>query len=327
MSGFAKQMQIYPEMSRDFISKGLKRFLFCLILILHINIFVLPTVIYVFNEWLKPDEKVIAVTLVDFPTTDPNPGGGGPAETAQGDNTQSTPTDQSPPALPDVKPLDNSIPDIPDIPDVPDIKIPVPPKKVTPVKPKKVTPVKPKVEKKTVQKTKPSQPKKQKLDMVKQIQQWRKKHGRVTPSKGTGKQSNGNNAAAQRNQALKKLANELRGAGGGSGSTGTGSGREKASGAGTGGIYDPTLSDIFRLIDRYWVEPQISSGSSPETVLITFDIDGHGGIYVRHVETTRDHAIDSSVSALLKRLQKMRITPPDGRRTKTYTIRLNIREE
>ena len=101
----------------------------------------------------------------------------------------------------------------------------------------------------------------------------------------------------------------------------------RASGAGTGGIYDPTLSELLRLIDRYWVDPQISSGASPEPVLIAFEIDGRGGIAVRSAQRSGDPAIDASVAQLLKKLQTMRIAPPEGRRSKSYTVRLRIREE
>ena len=118
----------------------------------------------------------------------------------------------------------------------------------------------------------------------------------------------------------------MRNAGGGSGS-GNGSGRGRASGAGTGGIYDPTLSELLRMIDRYWVDPQVSSAAAPESVLIKFRIDGHGGISVLSAQTTRNPAIDSAVALLLRKMQSMRIAPPEGRRPKTYEIRLRIREE
>ena len=61
MSGFVKPMQLYPELRRDFIGKGLKRFLFCLIVILHVGIFVLPALWYFFRQWLKPEEEVIPI--------------------------------------------------------------------------------------------------------------------------------------------------------------------------------------------------------------------------------------------------------------------------
>lgn len=76
MSGFVKPMQLYPELRRDFIGKGLKRFLFCLIVILHVGIFVLPALWYFFRQWLKPEEEVTSVALVDAPSSDSNPGGG-----------------------------------------------------------------------------------------------------------------------------------------------------------------------------------------------------------------------------------------------------------
>ncbi len=332
MTGLAKPMQLYPELKRDFISRGMKRFLFCLIVFLHIVVFILPALWYFFNLWLKPEEKVISVTLVDSPTGDPNPGGGGPAKSAQANNGSSS-SEPSPPPLPNVKPLDNSIPDIPDIPDVANIKIPTPVPRKTPVKQPVTPPVTPKTVKTTpAAKTAPAPvpPKKQPVDMVQQIRRWRSQNqqpGRTAPSKGTSTPSSGSNAAAQRQRMLQELAAQMRGAGGGSGSSGTGTGRGKASGSGTGGIYDPTLSELLRLIDRYWVNPRISSGASPEAVLIVFDIDGRGGISVRSAETTRDPAIDSSVAVLLKKLQTMRITPPEGRRSQSYTVRLRIKEE
>ena len=58
MSGFVKPMQLYPELRRDFIGKGLKRFLFCLIVILHVGIFVLPALWYFFRQWLMPPQAI-----------------------------------------------------------------------------------------------------------------------------------------------------------------------------------------------------------------------------------------------------------------------------
>lgn len=320
MEGLVKPMQLYPALQRDFISRRMKRFLFALIVLLHVGIFLLPAVWYFFRQWLRPEEKVISVSLVDFPSADSTPGGGQPNA---GERTENAAT---PPPLPDVKPLVSSIPDVPDIPDVPQIRypkpVPVPRERPvvrkTPVK----TPAPPQ--------TKPVPAKQPKtVDMVEQIRRQRDRNRKLQNSsrKGTSSpQTRSTDTAAQRQRMLRELAAQMRSATG-RGSSGSGEGRGRASGAGTGGIYDPTLSELLRLIDRYWVDPQISSGASPEAVLIVFDIDSRGGIAVRSAERSGDPAIDASVAQLLKKLQTMRIAPPEGRKNKSYTVRLRIREE
>ena len=44
MEGLVKPMQLYPALQRDFISRRLKRFLFALIVLLHVGIFLLPDI-------------------------------------------------------------------------------------------------------------------------------------------------------------------------------------------------------------------------------------------------------------------------------------------
>ncbi len=320
MEGLVKPMQLYPELKKDFISRRLKHVLFTGIVLLHVGIFILPALWYFFRQWLKPDEKVISVSLVDFPSADPRPGGGGAP--GAGERTE---TAAEPPPLPDVKPLDNSIPDVPDIPDVPQIRYPKPVPQERPVVRKEVpktTPAPPKAKPAPVKRRSP-------VDMVEQIRRQRaqnRKHLNSTRKGTSSSSSRSTNAAAQRQKMLRELAAQMRNAGSGGGA-GSGTGRGRASGAGTGGIYDPTLSELLRLIDRYWVDPQISSGASPEPVLIAFEIDGRGGIAVRSAQRSGDPAIDASVAQLLKKLQTMRIAPPEGRRSKSYTVRLRIREE
>ena len=209
---------------------------------------------------------VISVSLVDFPSADPRPGGGGAP--GAGERTE---TAAEPPPLPDVKPLDNSIPDVPDIPDVPQIRYPKPVPQERPVVRKEVpktTPAPPKAKPAPVKRRNP-------VDMVEQIRRQRaqnRKHLNSTRKGTSSSSSRSTNAAAQRQKMLRELAAQMRNAGSGGGA-GSGTGRGRASGAGTGGIYDPTLSELLRLIDRYWVDPQISSGASPESVLIAFEID------------------------------------------------------
>ena len=62
-------------------------------------------------------------------------------------------------------------------------------------------------------------------------------------------------------------------------------------------------------------------------MIIKLRVDGRGGITVLGAETTRNPAIDSAVSNVLKRLQTIRVTPPENRIAKNYEIRLRIREE
>lgn len=333
MLGLSRPMQLYPDLQRDFIGKGLKRFLFWTILIVHVIFFILPSLWYLFGEWLKPEEKVISVALVDFPTDDPNAGGGGPG--ASTPESAKTPGTQDPvPELPDLKPV-KGLPDVPDVPDiptvpkVPDVSFPVPrpprpkpqPKKTVPkTEPKKTVPKK--TEKKSAK-----EPKKPSVE--EQIRAQREAYRKHNPPR-KGVQNGGTKAGgSSRAGAYKDLANELRsmqGSGGGTGG-GIGTGRGRSRGSGTGGFYDPTLSELLRAIDRYWVDPQVSSNSAPDAVIIKLRIDGRGGITVLGAETTRNPAIDSAVSNVLKRLQTIRVTPPENRIAKNYEIRLRIREE
>lgn len=333
MLGLSRPMQLYPDLQRDFIGKGLKRFLFWTILIVHVIFFILPSLWYLFGEWLKPEEKVISVALVDFPTDDPNAGGGGPG--ASTPESAKTPGTQDPvPELPDLKPV-KGLPDVPDVPDiptvpkVPDVSFPVPrpprpkpqPKKTVPkTEPKKTVPKK--TEKKSAK-----EPKKPSVE--EQIRAQREAYRKHNPPR-KGVQNGGTKAGgSSRAGAYKDLANELRsmqGSGGGTGG-GIGTGRGRSRGSGTGGFYDPTLSELLRAIDRYWVDPQVSSNSAPDAVIIKLRVDGRGGITVLGAETTRNPAIDSAVSNVLKRLQTIRVTPPENRIAKNYEIRLRIREE
>ena len=145
MIGFSRPMRLYPDLQRDFIGKGLKRFLFWTILAAHVIFFILPSLWYLFREWLKPEEKVISVALVDFPTDDPNAGGGGPGASTP-DSAKDEPGASVPaPDLPNLQPV-KGIPEIPDIskvpkvPKVPDLDFPVPkPPKPKP-QPKKTVP-------------------------------------------------------------------------------------------------------------------------------------------------------------------------------------------
>jgi len=67
-----EQMRLSPSLPNDFIGKGLKRFLFCTVLVLHGCIFILPFLWYVVSAWLTPPPpKAIEVTLVAEPTADP----------------------------------------------------------------------------------------------------------------------------------------------------------------------------------------------------------------------------------------------------------------
>ena len=333
MLGLSRPMQLYPDLQRDFIGKGLKRFLFWTILIVHVIFFILPSLWYLFGEWLKPEEKVISVALVDFPTDDPNAGGGGPG--ASTPESAKTPGTQDPvPDLPDLKPV-KGLPDVPDVPDiptvpkVPDVSFPVPrpprpkpqPKKTVPkTEPKKTVPKK--TEKKSAK-----EPKKPSVE--EQIRAQREAYRKHNPPR-KGVQNGGSKAGgSSRAGAYKDLANELRsmqGSGGGTGG-GIGTGRGRSRGSGTGGFYDPTLSELLRAIDRYWVDPQVSSNSAPDAVIIKLRVDGRGGITVLGAETTRNPAIDSAVSNVLKRLQTIRVPPPENRIAKNYEIRLRIREE
>ena len=131
MLGLSRPMQLYPDLQRDFIGKGLKRFLFWTILIVHVIFFILPSLWYLFGEWLKPEEKVISVALVDFPTDDPNAGGGGPGASTPNLEKDKPGVSDPQPELPDLKPV-KGLPDVPDVPDiptvpkVPDVSFPVP---------------------------------------------------------------------------------------------------------------------------------------------------------------------------------------------------------
>ena len=334
MLGLSRPMQLYPDLQRDFIGKGLKRFLFWTILIVHVLFFILPSLWYLFGEGLKPEEKVISVALVDVPTGDTNAGGDGPGASTPNLEKDKPGVSDPQPELPDLKPV-KGLPDVPDVPDiptvpkVPDVSFPVPrpprpkpqPKKTVPkTEPKKTVPKK--TEKKSAK-----EPKKPSVE--EQIRAQREAYRKHNPPR-KGVQNGGTKAGgSSRAGAYKDLANELRsmqGSGGGTGG-GIGTGRGRSRGSGTGGFYDPTLSELLRAIDRYWVDPQVSSNSAPDAVIIKLRVDGRGGITVLGAETTRNPAIDSAVSNVLKRLQTIRVTPPENRIAKNYEIRLRIREE
>lgn len=334
MIGFSRPMRLYPDLQRDFIGKGLKRFLFWTILAAHVIFFILPSLWYLFREWLKPEEKVISVALVDFPTDDPNAGGGGPGASTP-DSAKDEPGVSVPaPDLPNLQPV-KGIPEIPDIskvpkvPKVPDLDFPVPkPPKPKP-QPKKTVPKteqKKSVPKRTEKKS-AKEPKKPSVED--QIRAQRDANRKNNPPR-KGAQNGGTKAGgSSRAGAYRELAGDLRrmqGSGGGTGG-GIGTGRGRSRGSGTGGFYDPTLSELLRAIDRYWVDPQVSSNSAPDAVIIKLRVDGRGGITVLGAENTRNPAIDSAVSNVLKRLQTIRVVPPENRVAKTYEIRLRIREE
>ena len=109
-------LRFSPEIRQELIGRGLKRFLFCTVIIMHVSIFLLPLIWYFFREWLTPPPpKVIEVTLVENPTAEPHSKRG-----TQSASRKSSADSQQDIAAPPgkVEDISDKIPDTPDVPDI-----------------------------------------------------------------------------------------------------------------------------------------------------------------------------------------------------------------
>lgn len=321
MMTFPKQMQIFPALSKDFVGKGMKRFIFWTVLVLHCSVFVIPFCWYLLMTWLNPPQKAISVTLVENPTPEPAGKRGMPANSKKSAEAKTTREVAAPPEIGDVP----NLPDIPDlaVPEVPRITPRRPPKpKDPPVKtrtpPVKTTPVavpSPPVKHPPATAKTEAVPVKKKT-MEERIREWRKQHGktvRVTtkntnPAAGTG--------TSARTKELAGLANDINSM---IGNGGTGD-------SGAGGVYDPYPATLVNYIQARWQPYKPDSialrGTKPMIPLF-FEIDGSGRILRKSIQKRCGiPAVDAAAEALLRGL--IALPPPPDRKRQTVIINLEV---
>ncbi len=313
----------------ELVRKGLRRFIFWTVLILHVFVFFLPFLWFLFSSWIQP--KKMTVTKVVFVDSEPN------------DNLipshfpGKNPTPNENPALGDGNPP-------PSVPDDPGKVDPIPdPVPLPPVPPKtKIAeskkPVKAVVKKtvkapeksetpssKTVSKHPQKPPKKTYLDP---------KDIKITRSSKTGKGSKtgprSNSRYSQAANDLNALANDLRRGTGGS-PKGSVTGRGDPGGAGGPlGDYDPTVSDYHaRLIsflrNRWRNMPSRNSlGGRYPVAKIHFVIDDSGRILNMRLESSGVPVMDASVLDVMRGLSALP-APPKGM-TRSFYVNMRIDE-
>ena len=320
MMTFSKQMRVFPVLSRDSIGKGMKRFIFWTVFILHCFVFVLPFCWYLLMTWLNPPQKAISVTLVENPTQEPFSKRGTPANAGKKTESDSRKEVAAPPEVGEIPDLPGSIPDVPDVPDVPRIKRPPRPKE-TPVVTKKppVKTVTAQVPSPPVKKTSPTQktatpPKKQ--SMEERIREWRKQHGgkRVRVTKNTNPA--GGTGSSARSRELAGIADDI--------SDMIGNGGTADSGA--GGVYDRYNAILTNYIQTRWRPYKPDSialrGTKP-VVQLSFLIDGSGRILRKSIaKRCGIPAVDTAVESFLRSLTVL--PPPPDRKRQTLTLNLEV---
>lgn len=319
------QLRFSPEIRQELIGRGLKRFLFCTVIILHVSIFLLPLIWYFFREWLTPPPpKVIEVTLVENPTAEPHSKRG--TQSASRKSSSDSPQDiAAPPGK--VEDISDKIPDTPDVPDISKIKPkpkprPKPKTKPKPAPKKEVVP-KPVVKNETkvpVQKKTPAPtPKKKKRDISEDIMEYRKKHGKVykvardSGAKNTKSGSRtGNSSAQTRNQLAKDIQGMI-----GNGGTAD---------FGAGGVYDSYIPILIDFIQREWKRVAPPDLGTKAVVPLYFDINGNGMVVSSSIKKRSGISVlDAAVSSLLRSMRRLP-APPDGKRCQ-FTINLRVGEE
>ena len=319
------QLRFSPEIRQELIGRGLKRFLFCTVIIMHVSIFLLPLTWYFFREWLTPPPpKVIEVTLVENPTAEPHSKRG--TQSASRKSSADSPQDiAAPPGK--VEDISDKIPDTPDVPDISKIKPkpkprPKPKTKPKPAPKKEVVP-KPVVKnetkvpspKKTVEPT----PKKKKRDISEDIMEYRKKHGKVYKvardfgAKNTKSGSRTGNSSAQTRN---RLAKDLEGMIGNGGTADWGS----------GGVYDSYIPILIDFIQREWKRVAPPDLGTKAVVPLYFDINGNGMVVSSSIKKRSGISVlDAAVNSLLRSMRRLP-APPDGKRCQ-FTINLRVGEE
>ena len=305
-------LRFSPVIRRELISRSLKRFLFCTVIIMHVSLFLLPLLWYLGKAWLTPPPpKVIEVTLVSEPTSDPRSSRGTRASSSKrrSDSTKDMPL---PPG--EVADISKDIPNTPDVPDISKIKPrpkPRPKKRTVPktaVK-KNVKPT-PQVSKKTT----PAPVKKTvKKNMVDEIREWRRKQGGKTIKtvKNTGSRS-GSSSAQTRNQ----LAKDIQGVIGNGGTADLGA----------GGVYDSYIPILIDFIQREWKRVAPPDLGTKVVVPLYFDISGNGSILSSSIKKRSGISVlDAAVATLLRTMRRLP-APPDGKRCQ-FTINLRVGEE
>ncbi len=319
MMTFPKQMRVFPVLSRDFIGKGMKRFIFWTVLVLHCSVFVLPFCWYLLMTWLNPPQKAISVTLVENPTSEPFSKRGMPSNAGKQTESDARKEVAAPPEIGDIPDLPGNIPDLPDVPDVPKLKRPKP--KEVPVQTKK-PPIKtspareptPSVKRPVTTRKTTAPPKRQ--SMEDQIREWRKQHGgkrvRVTrntnPAGGTG--------SSARSRELAGIADDI--------SDMIGNGGTADSGA--GGVYDRYNAILTNYIQTRWRPYKPDSialrGTKP-VVQLSFLIEGSGRILRKSiVRRCGIPAVDAAVESFLRSLTVLP-APPDRKR-QVLTLNLEV---
>ena len=322
MLTFPKPMRIYPVLSRDFIGKGMKRFIFWTVFVLHCSVFVLPFCWYLFMNWLKPPQKAISVTLVENPTPEPFSKRGMPSNAGKKTETENSREVAAPPEVGDIPDLPGAIPDLPDVPDVPKFKKTPPKPRELPVKTKKppVRTASPKVPAPPVKKSattvkKAESPKRQ--TMEERIREWRKQHGgkRIRVTKNTNPA--GGSGSSARSRELAGIADDISDMIGNGGTADSGS----------GGVYDRYNAILTNYIQTRWRPYKPDSialrGTKP-IVQLSFLIDASGRILSKSiVKRCGIPAVDAAVASFLRSLSVLP-SPPDRRR---QTLYLNLEVE
>ena len=322
-------LRFSPEIRQELIGRGLKRFLFCTVIIMHVSIFLLPLIWYFFREWLTPPPpKVIEVTLVENPTAEPQSKRGTRAASkkSRSDSQQDI---AAPPGK--VEDISDKIPDTPDVPDISKIKPRPKPKAKPKTKPKpKPAPKKEAVPKPVVKntptpavpvpkKTPAATPKKKKRDISDEIQEYRKKHSKVykvpqdSGAKSTKSGSKtGNSSVQTRNQLAKDIEGLI--GNGGSGDSGA------------GGLKDSYIPIIKDFIQREWKRVAPPDLGTKSIIPLYFEIDGNGRILNSAIRKRSGiPVLDAAVTAMLRSMRRLP-APPDGKPCK-FTINLRVGEE
>ena len=319
------QLRFSPEIRQELIGRGLKRFLFCTVVIMHVSVFLLPLIWYFFREWLTPPPpKVIEVTLVENPTAEPHSKRG-----TQSASRKSSADSQQDIAAPPgkVEDISDKIPDTPDVPDISKIKPkpkPRPKPKTKPkpapkkeVVPKPVVKNEPKIP--VPKKTAAPTPKKKKRDISEDIMEYRRKHGKVykvardSGAKNTKSGSRtGNSSAQTRNQLAKDIQGMI-----GNGGTAD---------FGAGGVYDSYIPILIDFIQREWKRVAPPDLGTKAVVPLYFDINGNGMVVSSSIKKRSGISVlDAAVNSLLRSMRRLP-APPDGKRCQ-FIINLRVGEE
>ena len=321
------QLRFSSGIRQELIGRGLKRFLFCTVVIMHVSVFLLPLIWYFFREWLTPPPpKVIEVTLVENPTVEPQSKRG----TQSSSRKRSADPQQDIAAPPGkVEDISDKIPDTPDVPDISKIKPrpkprPKPKTKPKPA-PKKVPVPKPVVKNETKvpapapKETPAPTPARKKRNISEEIMEYRRKHGKVykvARNSGAKNTKSGSRTGSSSAQTRNQLAKDIQGLIGNGGTADFGA----------GGVYDSYIPVLIDFIQREWKRVAPPDLGTKAVVPLYFDISGNGTVLSSTIKKRSGISVlDAAVSSLLRSMRRLP-APPDGKRCQ-FTINLRVGEE